>query len=145
MVDINRDRELRDAIEMLYFGYRSFTLGPDRILERLGLNRVHHRILYFVGRNPGLSVNDLLSILQVRKQALNAPLRQLQEMELVNSQQSSRDGRVRELSLTARGEELEAQLSNTQIEHLQRVFLAAGRDAEAGWRKAMALMLDPSA
>ena len=34
MVDLKRQAELRDAIELMYFAYRSFTDGPDRILER---------------------------------------------------------------------------------------------------------------
>ena len=140
MVDLKRDSELRDAIEMLYFGYRAFTLGPDRILARRGLNRVHHRILYFIGRHPGASVNELLHILQVRKQALNAPLRQLQEMGLVVSEKSAYDGRVRELSLTAKGVALEEKLTRTQMEHLQNVFSATGKSAESGWRQIMSAL-----
>jgi hypothetical protein len=50
-----RQRQLQEAIELLYFGYRAFTDRPDRILGQRGLNRVHHRILYFVGRNPDAS------------------------------------------------------------------------------------------
>ena len=59
MVDLNREADLREAIERLYFGYRAFTGPPDRILERRGLGRVHHRILYFVGRRRGVSVKGL--------------------------------------------------------------------------------------
>ena len=73
----SRETLLRLAIEQFYFGYRAFTALPDRILSQRGLGRVHHRILYFVGRNPKISVNDLLGMLSVTKQALNAPLRQL--------------------------------------------------------------------
>ena len=72
-----REDALRLAIEQFYFGYRAFTAPPDRILDQRGLGRVHHRILYFVGRNPQISVNTLLGLLSVSKQALNAPLRQL--------------------------------------------------------------------
>ena len=81
MVDQTRQDELRHAIELLFFGYRAFTDRPDRILERRGLGRVHHRILYFVGRNPQVSVKGLLEILAVSKQALSAPLRRLQAAE----------------------------------------------------------------
>ena len=80
------DAQLRQAIEYLYYAYRSFTERPDKILDKRGLGRVHHRILYFVGRNPGTTVNALLSTLQVSKQALNAPLRQLLAMQLIGAQ-----------------------------------------------------------
>lgn len=137
MTDIIRQTELRDAIELLFFGYRAFTAPPDRILEQRGLGRVHHRILYFVGRSPGLSVNALLTTLRITKQALNAPLRQLVEMRLVSVERSKDDGRVREIALTAAGRALEAQLSGTQTKRLAAVFELAGGDAEAGWRSVM--------
>lgn len=141
MVDLQRQDELREAIELFYFAYRQFTSGPDRILERRGLGRVHHRILYFVGRHPGIGVNKLLEILAVSKQALNAPLRQLLEMKLVTSTSATHDRRVRQLRLTAEGQKLEAQLTGTQIKGLAQAFGAAGPSAEAGWRKAMRAMV----
>ena len=137
MVDLNRDAALQEAIELLYFGYRAFTDRPDRILGQRGLNRVHHRILYFVGRNPDVSVNALLGILEVSKQALNGPLRQLAEMGLVSMRLAGHDRRVKELRLTYEGEKLEGRLSGTQRKQLAEVFEAAGVSAEAGWRQVM--------
>ena len=132
-----REVTLRSAIERFYFGYRAFTELPDRILNQRGLGRVHHRILYFVGRSPRMSVNDLLSVLCVTKQALNAPLRQLIEMRLVAMETAEHDRRVRELVLTQIGVKLEAQLTGTQMKQLQSVFLQAGPEAEAGWHQVM--------
>ncbi len=137
MPDLNRNDKLRDAIEALYFGYRAFTGGPDRLLAKRGLNRVHHRILYFVARNPKISVNKLLAILAVSKQALNPPLRQLLEMNLVKSDKATHDGRLRLLSLTDKGNKLEQRLSEIQIEQLKEIFNRAGPKAEAGWREVM--------
>lgn len=131
------DQELRTAIEQLYFGYRSFTALPDRILERRGLGRVHHRILYFVGRNPHITVNDLLTTLNVSKQALNAPLRQLIEMNLIAIRTAVHDRRVRQLVLTPPGEQLEIQLTGPQMKQLGDIFDKVGRNAEAGWLTVM--------
>lgn len=138
MVDQNRQAVLRDAIEALFFGYRAFTDGPDRILERRGLGRVHHRILYFVGRNPGVSVKGLLEILGVSKQAINVPLRQLVEMNLVATLAGGEDRRVKNLSLTAEGARLEAELTGVQTRLIASAFEAAGSTGEAGWRAVMA-------
>ncbi len=132
-----REKALRLAIEQFYFGYRAFTMPPDRILGQRGLGRVHHRILYFVGRNPHISVNALLGLLSVSKQALNAPLRQLVEMQLVAMDTAEHDRRVRQLSLTANGSKLEAQLTGTQMKQLQAIFEKAGPEAEAGWHRVM--------
>lgn len=132
-----RAAALHLAIERFYFGYRAFTAPPDRVLGQRGLGRVHHRILYFVGHNPQISVNALLDILGVSKQALHAPLRQLIEMGLVAMGTALHDRRVRQLTLTASGAKLEAQLTSTQIKLLQAAFAEAGEQAEAGWHRVM--------
>lgn len=137
-----RETALRLAIEQFYFGYRTFTTPPDRILDRRGLGRVHHRILYFVGRNPRISVNTLLGILNVTKQALNAPLRQLVEKRLVVMNTAQHDRRVRQLTLTSTGKKLEAQLTSTQMQQLQTVFEQAGANAETGWHQVMSKLID---
>lgn len=137
MVDQNREAELRTAIELLYFGYRSFTEGPDRILRKRGLNRMHHRILYFIGRSPDCSVSDLLETLKISKQALHSPMRQLIAMKLVSNDKARRDARIRELKLTSSGRKLEAQLTGTQMKQLEVVFTAHGRSAENAWFEIM--------
>jgi len=142
MVDQSREAALRAAIELLYFGYRAFTDRADRILAQRGLSRVHHRILYFVGRSPGIGVGALLRVLGVTKQALNAPLRQLVEMRLVAVQPAAHDRRVRELRLTPGGARLEVRLTGAQLQQLAVVFDAAGAGAERGWREVMARLAE---
>lgn len=135
-----RDEALRDAIELFYFAYRSFTDGPDHVLDGRGLGRVHHRILYFVGRNPQIAVNALLEILGVSKQALNAPLRQLVGEELIVVRADEQDRRFKRLSLTAEGKKLEARLTGAQMKLLAAVFDATGSEAETAWKTVMRVM-----
>lgn len=129
--------DLHAAIEQFYFAYRGFTDRPDRILERRGLGRVHHRILYFIGRRPDVSVRGLLDLLAVSKQALNAPLRQLMEMGLVGAEASTQDRRVKRLALTPAGRKLEAELTEAQTRHLRAAFDRAGVEAQRGWSAVM--------
>ena len=143
MVDLKRPEELRpeelrSAIELLYFAYRGFTDRADRILQRRGLGRVHHRILYFIGRRPDVSVRGLLDLLAVSKQALNAPLRQLLDMDLVSAVSDPADRRSKNLRLTAEGLRLEAELTGAQMDLLQAAFERAGEKSEDGWRTVMA-------
>jgi DNA-binding MarR family transcriptional regulator len=125
------------AIELFHFAFRAFTARPDEILGELGLGRVHHRVLYFVARSPGLRVSDLLATLNVSKQALHGPLRQLLEADLVTATADATDGRVRRLSLSKKGAALEQRLSRTQREILAKAFAARGTKAETGWREVM--------
>jgi DNA-binding MarR family transcriptional regulator len=135
-----RDKQLREAIELFYFAYRAFTAGPDSILSERGLGRVHHRILYFVGRNPSIAVHSLLEILQVSKQALNTPLRQLVEEHLVSVSPDDRDRRFKRITLTHEGSRLEGQLTGTQMKQLAAVFDEAGARNETAWKSMMRTM-----
>jgi DNA-binding MarR family transcriptional regulator len=143
MVDLKGENELRSAIELLYFAYRGFTDRPDRMLERRGLGRVHHRILYFIRRRPEVSVRGLLDLLAVSKQALNAPLRQLIEMGLVSVSAAEADRRVKILRLTGEGQRLEAELTGAQMRHLQAAFDKVGAEQAEGWRTVMEQLAQP--
>lgn len=137
MVDPMRDDDLNAALELLFFGYRSFIAEPDRILERFGMSRVHHRILYFVGRNPSLSVGALTEVLGVSKQALHTPLRQLVQSGLICAHQGEHDRRLKRLSLTDAGACLEAELSGVQRRRLGAIFARLGPSDEVAWRRVM--------
>ncbi|AZN36340.1 MarR family winged helix-turn-helix transcriptional regulator [Iodobacter ciconiae] len=130
---------LNADLESLFYGYRTFTSLPDEILAPLQLARVHHRILYFVARDQGLSVNTLLARLGTSKQALNRPLRELQAKGLVIASTARHDGRVKCLTLSESGQILEEQLSSCQRELLKRSF-AQSPESEAGWRKIMSIL-----
>ncbi|MCB2119915.1 MAG: MarR family transcriptional regulator, partial [Rhodobacteraceae bacterium] len=94
------DEQLRKGIEAMFFAYRGFTADPDRILENHAYGRAHHRAIHFINRQPGLTVNTLLSVLGVTKQSLNRVLRTLVEDGLVESRVGRRDKRERHLFLT---------------------------------------------
>ena len=127
------ERTNTSAIELLYFGYREFTAGPDRVLAQRGLGRVHHRIWYFVGRKPDLSMKELLERLAVTKQALHQPLQQLFSMGLIVSASDQRDGRMRRVRLSAEGSRLEAKLTAVQMKQLATAFSGSGAAAQRGW------------
>lgn len=137
MADQLNQKDLLGAIELFYFSYRSFTAGPDQILQNQGLGRVHHRILYFVGRNPHISINELLKILQVSKQALNPPLRKLIELELISPQRSENDRRIKQLILSKRGQALENKLTSTQLQHLENAFTGSKNSSLKNWKELM--------
>ena len=68
---ILREEALRYSIELLFFAYRDFTAEADEILARRDLGRAHHRVIYFVGREPGITITALLAILNITKQSLS--------------------------------------------------------------------------
>lgn len=142
MVDSDRSEQIRQAIELLFFGYRAFTAGPDRLLAHRSLSRAHHRILYFIGRHPDIAIQGLLGILGVTKQALNAPLRTLIQNDLVSVCPATHDRRVRQLRLTRTGAQLEGRLTEIQMAQLREIFATVGSDAEEAWRGVMHALVE---
>jgi DNA-binding MarR family transcriptional regulator len=122
-------------MEAFFHAYMAFIDKPDEILAKRGLARVHHRILFFVARRPRLSVKELLQALGVSKQAINIPLRQLLEMDLIHSGADAADKRIKRLTLSVSGSELEQSLHREQVRLLERAFAAAGQDAVQAWLK----------
>ena len=130
------DEEVRQGIELLFFAYRDFTAEPDTILSKYGFGRAHHRVIHFVGRHPQMTVGGLLGILRITKQSLSRVLGQLVRQEFI-IQRPGADRRQRLLDLTAKGRELERQLSEPQRARIALAYRQAGAQAVEGFRKVM--------
>ena len=140
-----RDEDLRQGIELLFYAYRDFSFDPDALLAKHRFGRAHHRVIYFVGRNPDISVRQLLGILRITKQSLSRVLGQLIRQECISQNPNLTDRRQRLLRLTAKGEELERELSKSQRERIARAYREAGAEAVAGYRKVLAGLTDDAA
>ena len=137
-----RDEELRQGIELIFYAYRDFTAEPDAILAKYRFGRAHHRVIYFVGRNPGITVSELLGILKITKQSLSRVLSQLVREEFITQIPGTRDRRQRLLELTPKGEELEKQLTQNQRDRIARAYREAGAEAVEGYRKVILGMVN---
>jgi len=137
MADHSRESELTLAIALMHFGFRKMIEEPDRLLARRGFGRVHHRVLFFVARRPGLSVGELLAILDVSKQSLHRPMQDLLRARLIDAAVDPANRRVKRLSLTKRGRAFESELSGIQRRLFARAFERFGPGAERAWRNVM--------
>ncbi|MEM1033687.1 MAG: MarR family transcriptional regulator [Myxococcota bacterium] len=132
-----RQRELDEAMELLHFAFRRVIEEPDAVLAEHGFGRLHHRVLYVIGRNPGLTMRELLALLGVTKQALHAPMRELVDGELVRVEREASDRRVKRLRLSPAGRRFERRLSRYEHRAFEAAFRDAGPRAVAGWRRVM--------
>ena len=137
-----REEELRQGMELLFFAYRDFTAEPDKILARYTFGRAHHRVIYFVGRYPSITVSELLAILGITKQSLSRVLGQLVRDGFIVQRPGQRDRRQRMLDLTERGRDLERQLSENQRRRMARAYRAAGAEAVEGFRTVLRNLID---
>ncbi|TWT08644.1 MarR family winged helix-turn-helix transcriptional regulator [Reyranella sp. CPCC 100927] len=137
-IDIKRERELNEALELLHFCFRAVIAEPDRILMKQGFGRAHHRILYFLAHQPGMLMTELIDVLGVSRQALHRPLGDLLRKGHLSIEPSQHNRRNNVLTLTAKGMALERTISGLQRDAFQDAFVAAGPAAERHWRAIMA-------
>ena len=149
MTDLNKlitpiflsEKEIRKNIELMFFSYRDFTSGPDKILDKINFGRAHHRIIYFVGKKNKITIKELLTILQITKQSLSRVLNQLvKEKYIVLS--TGLDKRTKILSLTKKGQELENKLSTIQINKIKEILKNADQDNINGFKIMLYEMID---
>jgi DNA-binding MarR family transcriptional regulator len=136
-MDTSGEARLTLAVALIHFAFRKMIKEPDRLLARRGFGRVHHRVLFFVARRPGLSIGDLLAILDVSKQSLHRPMQDLLRARLLEATADPKNQRVKRLRLTAKGRAFEAKLSGIQRQLFARAFARRGSVAERHWRAVM--------
>ena len=142
MTDLNKlltplylnETEIRKAIELIFFSYRDFTAGPDKILEKINFGRAHHRVIYFVEKQKKITIKELLSILQITKQSLSRVLNQLVKEKFILVS-TGIDKRTKNLSLTKKGEDLEKKLSTIQINKIRNVLKQFNEKDINGFKK----------
>lgn len=133
-----------ELIELLFFAYRDFVSDPDRILADYNFGRAHHRVLHFVQRRPGLTIAELLDILQITKQSLNRVLKELVETGFVESRMGTQDKRQRNLYATTSGRELAIRLAQLQAKRINAALAIVGPEAGEIVARYLAGLIDPS-
>ena len=135
------DKEIKKVIELIFFSYRDFTAGPDKVLEKLSFGRAHHRAIYFVGKKNNITIKELLGVLKITKQSLSRVLNQLvKEGFIVVS--TGLDKRTKTLSLTNNGKNLENELSTIQINKIKKVINNFNHEDINGFKKILYEMIE---
>lgn len=132
-----------ELIELLFFAYRDFVGEPDRLLEKHGFGRAHHRVLHFVNRHEGLTVAELLDILEITKQSLARVLKDLVSGEFIEQRAGTEDRRQRRLHLTPRGKALAEALLGMQGRRIARAIEKADPASRAVIARFLSELIDP--
>ncbi len=128
-----REAEIRRGVELLYFGYSHLTRSIDEGLSAQGLGRAHHRALYFIARQPDITVGDLIALLAITKQSLGRVLADLADRELIETRPGKEDRRQRLLRLTVNGTALENELFEALRNKLSAAYSSAGQGSVGGF------------
>lgn len=128
-----REAEIRRGIELMHFGHGRLFDALDTRLEAHGLGRAHHRALYFIARQPDLTVSRLLALLGITKQSLGRVINELVARQMVETKVGRDDRRQRLLRLTPAGVALESELFEILRAKMSAAYVDAGPAAVAGF------------
>lgn len=117
----------------LYFAQRDIAAPADKRLAELGYGRAHHRVLTFIGLNPGMTVNELGRILRIANQSLNRVLGPLVKQGFIEQKNDREDLRCRRLYLTRKGEDLANRGLDVQFQLIEAAIRGAGIEAYSGF------------
>ncbi|WP_432768185.1 MAG: MarR family transcriptional regulator [Sphingopyxis sp.] len=138
-----REDEVRRGIEYLFFAQNALWRAIDARLAEHGLGRAHHRALYFIARQPGVTISDLLALLGITKQSLGRVIKELEARELVATRPGNRDRRQKELRLTDAGRAIEAAIFTQLRDAMSRAYTHAGQAAVTGFWQVSEALLPP--
>lgn len=126
-----------------YFAHRDATAEADAQLAKLGLNRTHFRALFFINLARGITLNELLPILQISHQGGSRVISDLIRSGYVDQVTGTRDRRQRHLRLTAKGQRLERQIVASQTEMMMQSERVCGIDIAQAFRQFLVGLLSP--
>ncbi len=99
--------------------------------EELGIADI--RCLLIINLNPGIIFNELLNILDIRKQSLNRVLRILLKEKFIIQKINSDDGRKKNLYLTDVAKEKLNDVIKPLIDKLSKSYVKSGASAVQGF------------
>ena len=116
-----KDDQIKDCIQLLLYAYRETFSDPKDILKKNSMGAAHHRTLYLIERNEGISVNELLIKLKITKQSLNRVLQDLKKMKIIKQLKDNNDSRRKLLYLDQTGKKFYNEIFQSQK---KRIFNA---------------------
>ena len=99
--------------------------------EQLGMADI--RCLLIINLNPGIIFNELLNILDIRKQSLNRVLRSLLKEKFIIQKINSDDGRKKNLYLTDVAKDKLNDVIKPLIDKLSKSYVKSGANAVQGF------------
>ena len=140
-----KDEELIEGLELLEFALQRLRSDQSELLDNHGLGRSHQRLLHFIGRQPGITMAELMQIVPLTKQSQSRLLKELVAKGLITQRQDDVDRRQRLLALTNKGQKVDQQLNDVLRRRLAAAYRQAGVDAVAGYHQVLEGLIDDRA
>lgn len=92
-------------------------------LRNLGLTISNWRLLAVLDYNESASINELVSYAMIEQSTVSRLITRMEEDGLVRRDRVDKDGRVRSISMTAKGREIYDKVQSITLAHAERALI----------------------
>lgn len=110
---------VRESLQLLI---RNLGIFQKEGAQCCGLSLVHSHIIYEISKKPGISINDLSTLLGLDKSTMSRHIKSLVERGYVISRPGMEDRRFMELDLTPLGTDFQRQITDFMADYIERIF-----------------------
>jgi len=110
-------------------------------IEHLNLGIADIRCMLIISLNPGITFNELLKSLDIRKQSLNRVLRVLIKDEFISQQINNNDARKKNLLITSKTKSILEETLGPIVEKLSKSYMKSGSNAVQGFNQVIINLL----
>ena len=128
-----REDRIKISLNNFFEANRIFEKEIFNNLDDEGLGIADIRCLLIINLNPGIIFNELLNILDIRKQSLNRVLRSLLKEKFIIQKINSDDGRKKNLYLTDTAKDKLNNVIKPLIDRLSKSYVKSGANAVQGF------------
>ena len=132
-----KDDQIKDSIEQIFYVYRETYSDPKKILKKYSFGTAHHRAIYIIERNSGITVSGLLKKLKITKQSLNRVLRDLIKNKTIILKKGEVDSRQRHIFLDEKGKKLFDEIFFEQKKKIYNAFKDSDSDSVIKFKKVL--------
>ena len=127
--------EVKVAFELLFFTIKDFDKNISFLLKKFSYNKTHFAVIFLASNNYYLTIKDLLTILDIKKQSLSKIINKLKSDGVIVLKKSKKDKRKKNIYLTKKGIKIEKKLTEKQIHNIANAYKNAGTDSINGFKK----------
>lgn len=123
-------------IALIYFAYQEFSQNID--FANYKISKTQHRILFLVSQLSQPTIKKLLQIMKMTKQGFIKALKDLEERQLIVTEPSKEDPRVKDLILTEEGKQMIEALNQDQSQKIDALL----QKHDGDWKATLDDMVD---
>ena len=130
-----KNKELKVAFELLFFTIKDFDKNISFLLKKFNYNKTHFAVIFLASNNYYLTIKDLLTILDIKKQSLSKIINKLKSDGIIVLKKSKKDKRKKNIYLKKKGIKIEKKMNQILLNKISFAYKNAGKESINGFKK----------